>query len=51
MYRFNSITMLAPLFSVLPLSAWLMLLASTLLAMVTKPNAVPAAMAKNELER
>ena len=39
MYRFNSITMLAPLFSVLPLSAWLMLLGSTLLGMVMKPAA------------
>jgi hypothetical protein len=38
MYRFNSITMLAPLFSVLPLSAWLVLLASTALRMVMKPS-------------
>lgn len=37
MYRFSSIMMLVPLFSVLPLSAWLMLLASTLLGMVMKP--------------
>ncbi len=33
MHRFHTITMLAPLFSVLPLSAWLILVGSTLLGM------------------
>jgi hypothetical protein len=42
MYRFNHITMLAPLFSVLPLSAWLMLLGSTLVGMIMRPSSTPA---------
>ncbi len=43
MYRFHNITMLAPLFSVLPLSAWLMLVGSTLFGMAMKnSSATPA---------
>jgi hypothetical protein len=41
MYRFNSITNLAPLFSAMPFSAWLMLVASTLLKMMLRPTANP----------
>jgi hypothetical protein len=47
MYRFHSITNLAPLFSAMPLSAWLMLVASTLLGvMLERPAPVPIS-AKN----
>jgi hypothetical protein len=37
MYRFNSITNLAPLFSAMPLGAWLMLVASTVVAVILHP--------------
>lgn len=37
MYRFHSITTLAPLFSVLPFGAWLMLVAGTLMSLVLRP--------------
>ena len=37
MYRFNSITNLAPLFSAMPLGAWLMLVASTVVAVMLRP--------------
>jgi hypothetical protein len=40
MYRFNSITNLAPLFSVLPFGAWLMLLAGAMVSVLLKP--IPA---------
>ena len=36
MHRLHSITHLAPLFSVLPLSAWLMLVASTLFSLFVR---------------
>ena len=45
MYRFQPITNLAPLFSALPLSSWLMLVGSTLVAVAfqaskAKPSVV-----------
>jgi hypothetical protein len=47
MYRFNSITNLAPLFSAMPLSAWLMLLASTLVGIVLERPVAASNSAKN----
>ena len=47
MYRFNSITNLAPLFSAMPLSAWLILLASTLVGVVLERPVPASASAKS----
>ena len=42
MYRFNSISTLAPLFSVMPFGAWLMLVAGTLVSLALRPKAAVA---------
>ena len=41
MYRFNPITNLAPLFSVLPLGAWLMLVAGTIVGLLLRREILP----------
>jgi len=40
MYRFSQITTLAPLFSVMPFGAWLMLVAGTVIGIIFAPTSL-----------